>query len=135
MALKLNELTEPARLRRSGWEVPARIDYPFRVFDTRLSEKGHLRVLGALGVPDGANVKVVGGDFLTADAMGVEVLPDHLALKDGQEWWANAGQHVWINPACRSLQRWVAEIEAQMDEGGPDTISLALFVGERESGC
>ena len=42
------------------------------------------------------------------------------------------GQHVWINPARRSLQRWVAEIEAQMDEGGADTISLALFVGREK---
>ena len=132
MALKLDELTEPARLRRSGWEVPARIDYPFRVYDTRLGEKGHLRMMRALGVPDSAKITVVGGDFLTAAAMGVEVLPDHLALKNGQEWWANEGQHIWINPARRSLQRWVNEIEAQMDVGGPATISLALFVGREK---
>ena len=120
-------LVDPATLRRAGWSVPARITSPFRVYDTRLSPKFHRGVLAKLGIPDSEQVKVVGGDFLTAEAMGEDVLTDNEALQDGEKWWVQGG-HAWVNPPRESLRKWVDEICWQMDPTGAASISFAMFV-------
>ena len=126
MALNLSALVDPAHLRRAGWTVPARIGSPFRVYDNRLSLKFHRRVLAKLGIGEADQVKVVGGDFLTASAMEEDLVTDSEALQNGTKWWTNDG-HVWVNPSRQGLRAWVEEICCQMDPTGAKTITLALF--------
>ena len=124
----LGELQEPAKLREAGFELPGAIQNQVRVFDTRLHPGVHTNILSKLAIvtPD-TKVRVVGGDFLTAASMEVNILEEKNALNP-DNFWGHPGETVWVNPGKIQTKLWMEMAKGQLEENGPDQMVFAFFI-------